>query len=268
MSIATDRIRAIAVGNFDGMHPGHRALFDRLGEGGAVAVIEHYRATLTPGAYRAEHVALPLFFYDFSRIRSLSPESFVRMLHRHFPDLARIVVGEDFRFGADRAGDAALLAALFGGEVVTVEEVCYEKRGIHSRHIRKALAEGDLTLANGMLGRPYECVGEVIRGQGIGSRALVPTMNLRTGRFMLPAAGVYRTQTAVAGRWYRSVTFVGHRLSTDGRFAVETHLIDATPPSVAAVRVRWLDRLRANRRFESFEALKAQIEKDIIDAAG
>ncbi|NPA29240.1 MAG: bifunctional riboflavin kinase/FAD synthetase [Epsilonproteobacteria bacterium] len=267
MSTGAVRITALAVGNFDGIHRGHMALFERLGRDGGVAVIEHYRATLTPGAWRARHVNLPLFFYDFGRLKDLSPEAFVKRLRADFPNLERIVVGEDFHFGAGRCGDTRTLRSLFEGEVTVVAEVKEGDEGIHSRVIREEIARGDVARAGGMLGRAYEVWGEVVRGQGLGAKALVPTLNLRTGRFLLPLAGVYKTRTAVEGRFWPSVTFVGHRVSTDGRFAVETHLIDRRIDRVRGpIGVRWLARLRENRRFETLAALKRQIEEDMAHA--
>ncbi len=255
----------MAIGNFDGMHRGHAALFERLDGRGGVVVVEHYRATLTPGLYRGRYATLPLYFYDFDHIRDLSPEEFIEKLGQDFPRLERIVVGEDFRFGAKRRGDTGLLGELFGGEVVVVAEVAWEGAPVHSRHIRDEIGEGAIERANAMLGHPYETVGEVIRGQGLGAESLVPTLNLDMGRFLLPAAGVYRTETAVGGRFLPSVTFVGHRHTTDGRFAVESHVIDEkldVGPGFETT-VRWLEKLRENRRFESLETLKAAIESDI-----
>jgi len=256
----------VAIGKFDGMHLGHRALFERLDGQGGVVVVEHYRATLTQGLYRAKFCEKPLFFYDFERIRGLDADAFVALLRAHFPNLVRIVVGEDFRFGAGRGGDADTLRRLFVGEVEVVPEVHWQDMPVHSRHIRDEVREGSLERANGMLGHPYETWGEVVTGQGLGARSLVPTLNLDTGRFLLPKSGVYGSRTQVAGRWYPSVSFVGHRTTTDGSFAVETHIVDERFEGRVGhgdVAIEWLTFLRENRRFESLEALKRQIERDI-----
>ncbi|WP_456451605.1 bifunctional riboflavin kinase/FAD synthetase [Hydrogenimonas sp.] len=269
MSTSTaNPVTAIAVGNFDGMHRGHAALFERLGDRGGIVVIEHYRATLTPGLYRALYAAHPLFFYDFDKIRGLTPEAFVAKLQKEFPSLEKIVVGEDFRFGAQRRGDIDTLEEFFDGEVVVVPELSWRGKAVHSRHIRDLIREGAMEAANGMLGHEYETWGEVVKGQGIGAKELVPTLNLDTGRFLLPSAGVYRSETCIDGVCRPSVTFVGHRLTTDGRFAVETHLIgiDLEKRSVQEASIRWLKKLRENRPFDSLESLKRQIQKDIADA--
>ena len=259
-------IEAIAIGNFDGMHRGHQALFSRLHEQGAVVVVEHFRSTLTPGIRRAAFTDFPLCFYDFEHIRGIPPEMFVDMLRADFPNLARIVVGEDFAFGAGRSADAERLRAIFEGDVEIVREVRLNGEGIHSRFIREKISEGRIEEANEMLGHCYETWGEVVSGQGIGGEKLVPTLNLDTGRHLLPQKGVYKTETCIDGMCHPSVSFVGHRMTTDGSFAVETHLFDRVihlerPPS--EISIRWIRRIRENRKFASLENLKRQIEKDI-----
>ncbi len=265
MSMPANAITAVAVGNFDGMHLGHRALFDRLGESGGIVVVEHYRASLTPGVWRSEYADFPLFFYDFERIRSLSPEAFIDLLQEDFPKLQTVIVGEDFRFGAGRSADVETLAKIFHGDTIAVAEVKIEGVGVHSRHIRHMIAEGKMEEAAECLGRPYALWGEVIKGQGIGAKSLVPTINLDPGRFLLPKAGVYQTQTLIDNELCSSVTFVGHRHTTDGRFALETHLIDWEPTDrpIWRAKIIWDAFLRENRKFESFEALKEQILEDI-----
>jgi len=263
-STATSTVEAIALGNFDGMHLGHRALFSELGSRGTIGVIEHYRATLTPHIYRARFAEHPLCFYDLDLLRDLSPRSFVEKLKHDFPALSKIVVGSDFRFGSDRSGDTASLAKLFGGEVRVVEEVSLDGEPVHSRTIRTLIEAGDVSKAGRMLGHPYETWGRVVAGQGIGSRELVPTLNATFGRFLLPKAGVYRTSSCIGGVCHDSVTFLGHRHTADGAFAVETHLLGEPPAGpVRELSIRWLGFIRQNRRFGSFAELRAQIARDI-----
>ncbi len=264
-STCSSTVEAVAIGNFDGMHLGHRALFERLGESGGVCVIEHYRATLTPHIYRAKFTSLPLFFYDFDSIRELSPEEFVTRLKRSFPALKKIVVGWDFRFGLDRRGDVEMLDRIFDGEVEAVREVHCNGRPVHSRFIRELISSSKMEEAACMLGHPYEVCGRVVRGQGIGARSLVPTLNLDTGRFLLPAPGVYATETCIGGECYGSVTFVGNRSTTDGSFAVESHVVGRELEELKGeeVCIKWLRFLRENRKFDSLSELKEQIKRDI-----
>lgn len=257
-------VEAVAVGNFDGMHRGHQALFQAAGPKGGIAVIEHFASILTPHIFRSEYTGLPLFFYDFARIKTLSPEQFVARLKHDFPLLKRIVVGEDFRFGANRSGDAALLAKLFDREVCIVpEKRCEGGEGIHSRTIRSFLMQGNLSKAQAMLGRPYAIWGKRVVGQGLGKRSLVPTINLECGRFLLPKEGVYATFTLINGRIYRSVSFIGRRLTTDGNFSVETHILDAyADEPIVRCKVVWTAYLRDNKKFTNLSALKQQIDQD------
>jgi len=259
-------VTAVAIGNFDGMHLGHQALFSRLGEAGGIVVIEHFRATLTPGIRRGSFTDKPLYFYDFEQIRALPPDVFVRMLNEDFPNLSKIVVGEDFAFGSGRSADATTLRTLFQGEVEIVREVALNGEPVHSRFIREKIREGEIVEANAMLGHLYETWGDLVPGQGIGAKELVPTLNLDMGRFLLPKKGVYKTDTCIDGICRPSVTFVGHRMTTDGSFAVETHILDeavATLPYRHEISIRWIEHIRENRRFVVLDELKKQIESDI-----
>ncbi len=251
------------------MHLGHQALFARLDKRGAIVVVEHFRATLTPHIYRARYTDYPLSFHDFDKIRDETPDAFVARLKREFPALERIVIGEDFRFGSGRSGDPEAMRRLFDGEVEVVPEVSHAGRPVHSRFIRDAIRSGDIETANDLLGHAYEIWGSVVTGQGIGAKELVPTINLEVSRFLLPKEGVYATTTCIGSAEYPSVTFLGHRATTDGDWAVETHLVDAKVADVRGkVCIRWHRFLRENRKFESFESLKSQIQRDIRQAYG
>ena len=244
------------------MHIAHRALIERVE---TVVVIERNGGYLTPGYKRTEYTQKPCAFYHFDKIRHLSPEAFVAKLKEDFPKLEKIVVGYDFAFGKDKEGDAAHLERLFAGEVEIVGEISIGGVSVHSRTIRASLREGDIAKANLLLGRNYKVEGESVPGQGLGRRELVPTLNLKVRHYQLPGEGVYKTVTQIGDTWLPSVTFLGHRLSTDGSYAVETHVVDreievAPGTEVAVVFESFL---RANRKFETFKALRAQIESDI-----
>jgi len=172
----TNTITSIAIGSFDGLHVAHRKLIDQA-EG--VVVIERDRGYLTPGFKRSWYTDKPLFFYRFEKIQGWSAAEFVAQLRKDFPRLERIVVGYDFGFGQGREGDAAHLRKLFDGEVVIVDEVRVDGVSVHSRVIREYLREGDIGMANRLLGREYLLDGEVIAGQGLGGRELVPTPGRR-----------------------------------------------------------------------------------------
>lgn len=266
--IEKSSVKSLALGGFDGLHLGHRALLERLGENGAVLVIENFHMDLTPGCVRSRFTDKPVILLALDRVCNLTPAEFVAYLKSEFVNLRRLVVGYDFRFGRERAAGAAELAQLFDGETIVIPEVCVEGEGVHSTRIRELIRKARIEEATALLGRPHLIEGEVIRGQGLGMRRLYPTLNLEVRRFILPAEGVYATFTEVKGRCYPSVSFLGHRVSTDGSFAIETHILDenADLHGVAEAAIWFKKRLRANHKFDSLDELKTQIEADISEA--
>jgi riboflavin biosynthesis protein ribF len=264
--LTKDNITAVAIGHFDGVHRGHKELLKRLGEYGGLVVIDKNKANITPGLKRAEYSRYPCFLYDFNEIKGLSGEEFIALLKRDFKNLQKIVVGFDFRFGRGRAWDKYDLARIFDGEVEIVDEFCFEGMGVHSSAIREYIKQGEIYKANLLLGREYSIEGRVIKGQGIGSRELVPTLNLDIKSYLLPREGVYATRTRIGYKTYGSVTFIGNRVSTDGNFSVETHVLNENITDAGNVAVCFIKRLRDNRKFASLEELKRQIYIDIKQA--
>lgn len=262
-------VDAVAIGGFDGMHEGHQHLFDALGARGAIVVIETGYANLTPGREREHFTTHPVVYIPLEEVRMLDDRGFVAYLKAAFPELRRIVVGYDFRFGKDRKCSHADLADAFEGEVRVIDEVKVGGDSVHSHKIRAKLIIGDIIGANRFLGHNYTVRGKVVAGQGLGKKALVPTINMLTNGFLLPKEGVYATLARLDGEehYHPSVTFVGHRVSTDGSFAVETHILDAEPACRERISVSFVRRLRGNEKFTSLEALKAQILSDIGEAA-
>ncbi len=264
-----ESVDTLAIGSFDGIHLGHRELIRRLGPHGALFVIDKDQANLTPGIKRSEYTGYPCMFYHFLKVQNLSGAEFVALLKKEFINLHTIVVGYDFCFGHNRSCHAEDLKTYFDGNVMIVPAFTYQGMAIHSSAIRSFLTEGKLEDANRFLGREYAIVGDAIAGQGIGEKELVPTLNLKVMEYLIPKEGVYATRTRVDAMVYDSVSFVGHRLSTDGSFAVETHLLDAhidgKPKNVGLIFVAYL---RDNQKFETLVALKEQISKDINEAKG
>lgn len=220
-----DDVRAVAIGNFDGMHIGHQKLFEHLGEHGAIIVIlAGGGAKLTPFASHGAYTQKKLFYCELSKIKNLSGGEFIELLEQNFINLQKIVVGEDFRFGRDRAWGVEFLRREFHGQTCVVGEFKVGS-GVHSSRIKELLSHGRCEAAAELLGRDYELCGRIVRGQGRGAREFVATLNLEPGRFFIPKSGVYATVTSVRGARYKSVSFVGERLSTDGAFALETHIL-------------------------------------------
>ncbi|MFN7622936.1 MAG: riboflavin kinase, partial [Acidobacteriota bacterium] len=146
-----------------------------------------------------------------------------------------------------------------------VPEVQLRGHRISSTLIRQLLQDGRVNLARRMLGRPYGIEGLVVRGEGLGSRLLYPTANLAVDNRVIPSEGVYVTLSLVAGVWHRSVTNVGKRptVSNDGISKIEAHLLDFDRDIYDQnVRLRFLHRLRGERKFSGLEELKAQISRD------
>ena len=261
-------VEAVAIGGFDGMHEGHQHLFDALGARGAIVVIETGYANLTPGREREHFTTHPVVYVELEAVRMLDDAGFVAYLLERFPKLKRIVVGYDFRFGKDRKFSHEDLTRAFGGEVKVIDEVRIGGDSVHSHKIRAKLIIGDVTGANRFLGHNYTVRGSVVRGQGIGKKELVPTVNMLTDGFLLPKEGVYATLARIdsEAHYHPAVTFVGHRVTTDGTFAVETHILDGRIECREAIDVSFVARLRGNEKFDTLGALKAQIAKDIAAA--
>jgi len=283
---------ALTIGNFDGVHAGHREILRRVvelgnGRGWSSTVLTfdpHPARVLAPQRaprllstieQRAQWIREAgigrLLILPFDRDLSLvAPREFVERILVGRLQARAVLVGANFRFGNRAAGDTALLGAL-GQELGFLTEIVPPvlRRGgtVSSSRIRALLEAGRVAAAARLLGRPYFVDGEVVPGRGVGSRQTVPTMNLATSAEVLPARGVYVTRTReLAGeRCWQSVTNVGFRPTFGGEtLAVETFALDGIegdPPR--RIRVEFLWRLREERRFPDAESLKAQILCDV-----
>ncbi|MDQ7047259.1 MAG: bifunctional riboflavin kinase/FAD synthetase [Sulfurovum sp.] len=256
-----NNIKSIAIGSFDGMHIAHKTLID---EADAIVIIERNGGYLTPGYKRAGFSDKMCCFYHFDVIKDFTPKEFVAKLNADFPNLEKIVVGYDFHFGKKKAGNVEVLRVLCDKEVLVIEEVSIEGISVHSRTIKTYIREGNIAMANTLLGREYSIEGGVVSGQGLGKKELVPTLNLNVQAYQLPTQGVYVTRTKVRGEWLDSVSFLGHRVTTDGSYAIETHILEKDIGAVQGmVALSFVGFLRTNKKFENLEALKVQIEEDI-----
>lgn len=263
----SQNIDAIAIGGFDGMHIAHQYLFQELGEKGGVVAIETGYADMTPSTHRQEHTQYPLFYYELDDIKGLSGQAFVAKLKADFPSLKKIVVGFDFHFGNKRSCSCEDLETLFDGLVKIVDEVKLDNEAVHSHRIRQLLEEGNLERANLFLGYNYTLKGSVIKGQGLGKEKLVATLNLEVPGYRIPKEGVYASFTRLDDdKLYPSVSFIGNRHISDNSFAIETHILDVEVAPSTKAEISFLHYIRENKAFESFEALKTQIDDDIMEA--
>ena len=257
-------ITSIAIGGFDGMHFAHQELFKNLDSNGAILSIESGYANLTPKRYRQEYSIYPIYYYVLENIKHLEGDEFIRLLKEEFPNLKKIVVGFDFCFGKNRKYCIEKLKELFIGEVLVIDEIKIDDIPVHSRIIREYLKDGNIKIANKLLGKEYKIYGHQIKGQGLGTKSFVPTINLKIEEFLLPQEGVYVTKTILDDKEFNSITFLGHRATTDGSYAVETHIINEDiKNSNYTTQIKFYEKLRDNKKFDSFEELKKQILNDI-----
>ncbi len=262
--INKNSVTAVAIGGFDGMHLAHQELFKNLGKNGGIIAIESGYANITPNTYRQEYTNYPVYYYVLDNIKHLSGEEFIVLLKEEFPNLEKIVVGFDFHFGKNRKYNTSNLAELFKGEVQVIKEVRIDDNPVHSRIIREYIKNGDIPTVTKLLGREYKIFGKQIRGQGLGSKSFFPTINISVTKFILPEEGVYATKTIINEEEYNSITFLGNRVTTDGSFAVETHIIDEDIKNrYSSVQIKFCEKIRDNKKFDSFEELKEQIKRDI-----
>lgn len=257
--------KSIAIGGFDGIHRGHEKLLEEIGEDGVVVVIDKGFSNLTPETKRCDFIKQKCYFMELSNIKEMEGDEFIRLLKEYFPNLEKIVVGYDFRFGKNRAYCANDIIKLFPNKVKIIDEVKIEGISVHSHTIREFLKTGDIKSANLLLGRAYEIEGEIVKGQGIGREKLVPTLNLASNKYLLPKEGVYKTKTCVQNlEWLDSVSFIGKRESTDGNFSIETHIVEKNIEFCPEqVKIRFYNFIRENKKFDSLEELKKQILLDI-----
>ena len=257
-------ITSIAIGGFDGMHSAHQELFKNLDENGAILSIESGYANLTPKRYRQEYSIYPIYYYVLENIRHLEGDEFIKLIKEEFPNLKKIVVGFDFCFGKNRKYCIEKLKDLFNGEVLVIDEIKIDEIPVHSRIIRQYLKDGNIKMSNKLLGKEYKIYGQQIKGQGLGTKSFVPTINLKVDEFLLPQEGVYITKTILDNKEYKSITFLGHRITTDGSYAVETHILDENITNDNyTTQVKFYEKIRDNKKFDSFEDLKKQIFDDI-----
>lgn len=286
----------LTVGNFDGVHLGHRSLLRAVLERGRAlgrqAVVytfdPHPRRVLSsdgspPRLMTREQLAAELerFGIDilvrerFTReFASMTPEVFLADIIKARLESAAIYVGPDFHFGKGRSGSGETLRRLgpeLGIQIEIVSQVRAGEADVSSTRIRNALASGDVAEAALCLGRPYSVWGLVVRGDERGRTLGFPTLNLDPDNELIPARGVYATTARFLDGEPQesderpSVTNVGTRPTFEsGRVLVETHLIDCEGDFYGRrVAVSFRERIRAERRFPGPEALKEQIARDV-----
>lgn len=291
---------ALAIGNFDGVHLGHQVLLSRLRD--AATRLKLDAAVMTfephPRAFFAQmhgdiskaptrianlrdnlnsltnagvdRVIVEHFNAHFA---SLSPEDFIRKVLVEGLHVKWLLVGEDFRYGAKRAGDIAMLIEAgkhFGFEVETVAAVQDNGTRISSSAVRAALAAGDFAEAKNLLGRHYFISGHVIHGQKLGRTLGFPTLNLRVAHHRPAVQGIFIVQVhGLADQPLPAVASIGVRPTVDdsGRVLLETHVFDYNANAYGKlIQVEFLEKIRDEEKYLDLPTLTAAIERDAAQA--
>ena len=281
----------LAIGNFDGIHLGHRKIFHfllqrakKLGLPAMVAIFSpHPRNVLgkdktpmiqtldqkieTLKEFRIKTLVIIPFDLLFAQI---SASDFVAKIMIDTLSIKEIVVGDNFFFGKNREGNIEMLhnlCSIYDFRVFPIPSLLKNGEIVSSSRIRRYLEEGMIEKANTLLGRPYKISGQVIKGRSKGRTLGFPTANIKTSNDILPS-GVYLTQTKVKGRSYPSLTNIGTNPTFhQEKIHIETYLIDFDQDLYGTeLEIHLLKKLREEIQFDSTEQLKQQIEIDLKHA--
>lgn len=285
---------ALAIGNFDGVHRGHRALLARVAQAArerglvpaAMTFEPHPREFFQPDAAPARVANLRdkvvglcsagierVFVLHFNaRLAQMPAERFLDEILIDGCAMRWLIVGDDFRFGARRTGDVALLRNLApqrGYEIHTLDTVRHDGERISSSAVRAALGAGDLVRAQDLLGHRYHISGRVLHGAKLGRQIGFPTLNLRIPHQRPAASGVYAVLVHGLDAPQPGVASIGLRPTVDasGRWLLEVHLFDFAQEVYGhLVRVEFLQKLRDEEKFDSIAEMTAAIERDATRA--
>jgi len=280
---------AVTVGNFDGLHLGHRELLKRCrecaGADGEVALVTFQplpREWFDPAGAPSRLVGVDdklrlleeagvdlvwmLRFND--RLASMPAREFVERVLVAGLAAHHVVLGGDFRFGRGREGDIGLMQQLgeeLGFAVEVVESVELDGERVSSTRVRDALIAGDLDRAARLLGRPYTISGRVIPGKRLGRQLGYPTANVRPPGLRTPLGGIFAVRARVEdGPWRGGVASLGHRPAVGGKdVLLEVHLFDFAGDLYGRrLETHFIAKLRDEQHFDGLEALVAQMRKD------
>lgn len=285
----------LALGNFDGVHRGHRRILERVVRGAqerggtpmAMTFDPHPPRIVRPdkappllmttpqrlealGAAGMRAVAVVRFTHELSQ---WDAETFVSRVLVEWLRVSEVWVGANFLFGHDRTGTFSMLRQLgqrHGFRADKIDPVRFKDFVVSSTRIRRLISEGRMDEAGALMGRPYFLDGVVVHGRAKGRELGFPTANLTTENELLPPAGVYATTLQVDGNDLPSVTNIGVRPTFDvnGPVVVETHVLgDPGDLYGKPVRLRFVQRIRDERTFPDVDALRAQIAADVRSAA-
>ena len=280
----------LTIGSFDGVHRGHRKLLEHLVEKSrelaAPSMVltfeptprEFFRGGVVPARLTRfrEKISLlckteldRVLCLPFNERTANTPASWVidELLANRL-GVRYVVVGDDFRFGKGAEGDFAMLeraGGRLGFGVGRMETFTDEGERISSTRVREALWQGELDLAEQLLGHPYFMMGRVVYGRQLGRQLGVPTANIRLQRYRTPLEGVFAVTVAGLDRPYEGIANVGVRPTVDGKEPLlEVHIFDFSGDIYGALlTVEFKHKVRSERTFDGLEALKSQIARDI-----
>ena len=280
---------AVTLGKFDGLHRGHQLLLSYLmaaGRSGLKTAV--FTFDIPPAWYlrgeRGSQILTKqekrdflsqvgvdiLVEYPFEALRNMEPEQFIHRVIHEKMCAEKVICGTDFRFGHERKGDIGLLSKMAekeGYELKAVPKLFSGNREISSTFIRERLLAGDLASVNSLLGFAYPICGTVVEGRKLGRTFGLPTINLVPPKEkLLPPNSVYVSRVEIEGKLYYGVTNVGDKPTIEGEnpHGVETYLLNTKGNFYGKwAQVQLLDYLRTERRFESREALIAQMKEDV-----
>jgi riboflavin kinase / FMN adenylyltransferase len=282
--------RAVTIGNFDGVHCGHQALIEKaqtLAEtenliSTVVTFEPHPKAFFAPDqapgkiqGLRGKAQAIASLGIDelcvlrFRKaLASMSAEAFMQEFLCKALNAKHIVIGDDFRFGAKRRGDVAMLtnaSAAYGWTVHSIHSVSLDGERTSSSRLRDALAAGDLSLAHRLMGRPYSLSGHVSHGRKLGRDIGFPTLNIAVHRALILSGVFVVSVHGVASQPIQGVASLGRRptVENDGRLLLEVHLFDWSGDIYGKlVHVEFHEKLRNEQRYDVLSEMIAQIQLD------
>lgn len=289
--VETENGTAIAIGNFDGLHAGHRKLMDILAkvaaENNLPSVIYTFAKhpvnvlrgdktlkLIADNKYKQDLLANckadTLFFEDFESVKDLSAEDFVRNILVDKLNMKIAVVGQHNHYGKDSKGDVKLLRELgqeLGFAVYMIEPLYLGDTICSSSNIRKMIAEGEIETANEMLGHPFKISNVVVKDKMLGRTLGFPTANMIPDEsLLLPKEGVYGTNTLAGGKRYPSITNVGSALTvgSDEPVRIETYIIGFEGDLYGQIlEVEFLTKIRDAEQFDGLDSLKQQLQADV-----
>ena len=285
------------IGNFDGLHLGHQAILSKIKKSAestnAKTIVfftephaSEYFAAKNDAKFQSPPRICPwrekfrlleefdidfAFFLKFnSSLRSMTPQAFISDILDSV-GLNSLTVGDDFRFGANRAGDFELLESWGNSKNVVIsntETFKFENERVSSTRIRKALEESNFDLANSLLGRPYTFSGKVVHGQHLGRTINVPTANIWLPKQKLPISGVYAVKCNLDGVALNGIANMGTRPTVGGKKPVlEVHLFNFNNDIYSKrLKVEFKHKIREEKKFKNLDMLKLQIKDDIAIA--